>query len=91
MTKDDFALIVYRSIRDSINQNIEWVEFSDNKITVLTKFGEEFEEKGSWAIDFSMIQENLPDSTSKPAPSQKKKESFLSKLFKARKKNESAI
>jgi len=81
MTKDDFALIIYRSIRDSINQNIEWVEFSDNKITVLTKFGEGFEEKGSWSIDFSMIQENLHDSTSEPAPSQKK-ESFLSNLFK---------
>lgn len=86
MTKDEFSLIIYRSIRDSINKNIEWVEFNDNKITVLTKSGEGFEERGTWEIDFSMIQENLPEVDSKHTPSEEKKESFLSRLFKARKK-----
>ena len=85
MRKEDFSIIVYRCIRDSICENVEWVDLKDNKITVLTKFGDKLEEKYSWTIDLSMLGEtgalgsvvaNDPDKSSSP--------SFLSRLFRRR-------
>jgi hypothetical protein len=83
MDNDDFIKVIYRCIRDSITDDIEWVELNKNKIKILTKTNFEpgvgYKNKDTWIIDSSSI---IKIETDNSETSVKKKKSIFSFFFK---------